>query len=286
MNILFIGSSGVLSLFPLIVLIEKNHAFCALATNEENSGVLSSITPNTLQSIAFENSIPLINLNNDASDIIKEIEQYQPDVILVSCYPRLIPHNILSKAKFGSFNLHPSLLPKFRGPNPIFWQFREGICDYGVTLHRMDSEFDKGNIVSQQKIKVHDGIHMQEAIKLIANVGSQLILDFLKDLNEDKTNEIAQDESVSSYQSYPIINDYRIDTAWTAKRIYNFIKAYHEPNVFFLCEIDGRDYKLVNALSYQTNAYAEMAGDKCVVAGDTITFSCGDGYIQCKFKAV
>ena len=284
MNILFIGSSGILSFTPLVELKNSNHTVCAIASNEVSNNEFSAITVGSLQAFSFDHSIPLINLNDDVSNVVAQIKTFKPDVILVSCYPALLPQAILSLAKKGAFNLHPSLLPEFRGPVPLFWQFREGVRDFGVTLHRMTSDFDAGNIVSQQKIKLPDGITLQEATKLIAIAGSQLILDFLDVLNENVVKETAQDVSMSSYQTFPTINDYRVETAWSAKRIYNFISAYKEPNVFFLCEIDGIDYKLVNALSYQANAYADMDVINYVEVNDTISFACGDGYIQCKIK--
>lgn len=284
MNVLFTGSSGLLSLIPLTALNKSKYKVCAIATNEVSDSELNAIQAGTLQSFSFNNSIPLINLNNNISSVISQIEKHQPDVIFVSCYNKLIPQSILSLAKLGAFNLHPSLLPRFRGPTPLFWQFRDGISDFGITLHRINSEFDQGNIVAYKIINMDDGVNIHEATKLIANIGSQLILDFLDVLNENKLNEISQDNSISSYQSFPTIEDYRVEVSWTAKRIYNFINAYKESNIFFLCEIDGREYKLVDALSYQTNVYTEIDGEKHLVEDDVITFACADIYIQCKIK--
>lgn len=284
MKILFIGSSGVLSITPLAQLYNSNHTVSGVATNDISNNEFSAITIGSIQSFAFDKLIPLINLNDGLSSVIAQIEKINPDVLIVSCYANLLPQQILSLSKLGAFNLHPSLLPSFRGPTPLFWQFRDGISDFGVTLHRMDSEFDKGNIVATKKIEIDDGINIQRVTKLIANVGSQLVLDFLDDLSENKFSEIAQNENVSSYQSFPTIDDYRVDISWTAKRIYNFIKAYHEQNVYFLCEIAGKNYNLVDVISYQAKEYSEMDGVNYVVVNDTVSFVCGDGYIQCKIK--
>lgn len=284
MNILYIGSEGPLSLIPLQALINSKYAICAIAADENNNSEFNIINSGSIQSLAFDNSIPLLKLKESLIDVILKISSYQPDIILVSCYARLIPQSILSIAKIGTFNLHPSLLPYFRGPTPLFWQLRAGVSDFGVTLHRMNSEFDTGNILSQKKVEIHDGINKDEATKLLANAGSKLILDFLDDVGKNNIHEVAQNNALSSYQSYPTKNDYTVSTLWSAKRIYNFINGYKENGVSFLCEVNGHNFKLVDALSYQDGAYNNMGDKKIVIEGELITFACQSGYIQCQVK--
>ncbi|MCK5386341.1 MAG: hypothetical protein KAJ39_04105 [Gammaproteobacteria bacterium] len=284
MNILYIGSEGPLSLVPLQALIKSKHNVCAFAFDEQLNSDFNVINSGSTQSLALNTSIPLIKLNKNYSNVVSQIKSYQPDVILVSCYARLLPRSILSLAKKGCFNIHPSLLPYFRGPNPLFWQFRDGIGNFGITLHRMNSEFDAGNIVSQKKVEMYGGINKNNATKLLANAASNLILDFLDDVSKNNIYEVAQDNTLSSYQSYPTKNDYTVSTSWSAKRIYNFINGYKEKGVSFLCEVNGHNFKLVDVLSYQDGAYNNMGDKKIVIEGELITFACQSGYIQCQIK--
>lgn len=146
----------------------------------------------------------------------------------------------------------------------------------------MTSAFDEGNIVLQKKIKINDGISIQNATKLIAEAGNQLVLDFLEALSKYSINEIAQDESLSSYQSFPTMADYRVSTLWTAKRMFNFISAYKEPGVYFLCEVDGREFKLVDALHFGEGSYANLGSQNFEIEKDEVTFSCENSYITCR----
>ena len=228
--------------------------------------------------------ISFIKLNEKLDDAITQLQSYQPDIILVSCYARLIPQSILSLAKIGCFNLHPSLLPRFRGPTPLFWQFRAGESYFGVTLHRMSSEFDRGNILGQKRVKMHDGINKKEATTLLANAGSSLILEVLDNISKNHLYETAQENSLSSYQSYPAENDFSVSDSWTAKRIFNFIKAFTCLGVSFLYDVDGFNFKLTDALSYQDEPYNNMLDKKFVIEGNLITFACLNGYIKCQFK--
>ena len=271
MNIVFIGSEGNLSYLPLQALIESKYTVCALVVDNDSASDFNVTTSGSIQSLALNNSIPLINSN--------EILLYEPDVILVSCYARRLPQSILSLAKKGSFNVHPSLLPKFRGPTPLFWQFRQGVNNFGVTIHRMTEEFDTGDIVSHQAINMPDGINKNEANKTLANVACELMLKILD--NIENISDIKQSNELASYQSYPTESDYTVSTLWSAKRIYNFINAYKGSDVSFLCEADGKEYKLIDAYSYQEEPYNDMAGEVFMLQGEELTFACLNSYIRC-----
>lgn len=287
MRIIFIGSSAPLSLIPFQALIESNHHICALAFDDndhDNNSHFNIINSDSIQSLALNHSIPFIKLNKSYQYATSQIREYQPDIILVSCYARRLPQSITSLASKGCFNIHPSLLPLFRGPNPIFWQFKEGVTDFGVTLHRVTPEFDAGNIISQKYVQMDDGVNINEATKKIAEVASNLMLVTLDNIEKKQLHETAQDNKSSSYQSYPTEKDYTVSRKWAAKRIYNFINAYKSSDVIFLCDIGKSRVKLVNAYSYQVEPYDYMNGRKEVLDEGVITFSCNTGYIRCRVK--
>jgi len=283
LKIFYIGSSGSLSLIPLQALIKSKHHVCAFAFDQEHSE-FDVIKSGSIQSLAFENAIPFIKLDENYTNAVSQIQSYQPDIILVSCYARLLPQVILSIAKSGCFNVHPSLLPAFRGPTPIFWQYQQGITHFGITLHRLSEGFDTGNIVSQKSVKIEDGITQYNATELLAEVASDLILNLLEDVKNNRVTEIEQDNTKASYYSYPEHKDYELSTKWTAKRIYNFIKAYQNEDVYFLCQINKEKVKIIDAISFQYLPYNEMNGGKVVQHGDNIKFSCQAGYIECQIK--
>ena len=275
MNIVYIGSVGHLSYIPLRALIESKYTVCALVVENNPVSDFNVTTSGSIQTLAINNSILLVKLN--------EIPSYEPDIILVSCYARRLPQSILSLAKKGSFNIHPSLLPKFRGPTPLFWQFRQGVNKFGVTIHRMMEEFDTGNIVSQQSVNMPDGINKYEATKILANVASELMLKTLDSI--ENLSDINQNNELASYQSYPTESDYMVSTLWPAKRIYNFINAYKGSGVSFLCVVGGKEFKLIDAYSYQDEPYNNMAEEIVVLQDDKITMACMNSYVQCKIRS-
>ena len=285
MKIIYIGSSNALSIFPFQDLIASNqHEICALAFDDDLNHHFNVIITNTIQSLTINNSIPLIRLNKNFTSVLSQFKQLEPDIILVSCYARKLPLALLSIATIGSFNIHPSLLPSYRGPTPLFWQFRDGVDDFGITIHRMDDEFDTGNIVSQKKIKMPDGLSILKATDLLAQTASDLLLNTLNEIENQSFFERDQKNLMSSYQSFPSHEDYSVSVLWTAKRIFNFIRAYKDKDLSFLCEIDGKNYMLIDALSYKKEPYNNMNGKTFQQEGEFVTFACKGSYLKCKIK--
>ena len=138
MNIFYIGSAGVLSLIPFKKLLSSKFTVSAV-------GVANPITFKN-KIIALENeslslaansfNIPVIDLSQAVHDIVAQCESYSIDVILMSCYGQRLPAEIINIAVKGCYNMHPSLLPRFRGPEPIFWQMKLA-SEIGVSWHRL-----------------------------------------------------------------------------------------------------------------------------------------------------
>ena len=85
------------------------------------------------------------------NETVTTLAALQPDVAFVACFSRRIPKVLLDMPKHGFLNLHPSLLPRYRGPYPLFYCFREGEQETGVTLHFMDEGLDSGDIMLQRR---------------------------------------------------------------------------------------------------------------------------------------
>ena len=280
MKIVYIGSNSSFSFIPFLALVKSKHDVCAFAYDDINSH-FSTITSNSIQSVALNHSVDLIKIDADYSNAILKIRFYQPDIIIVSCYPRLLPSSLISIAKEGCFNIHPSMLPLFRGPVPLFWQFREGIDDFGVTLHRMTNKFDDGNIVSQQAVKIEDGVNQRKTMDLLAESSVNLVMRMLDDIEKSKLIEKVQDNKHASYQTFPEKSDYRVSLSWSAKRIYNFVSAYKEKGRGFICEEEDKKYNILDVYSYQNTSYIDAMNNELK---NSVILSCNPGYIRCKIE--
>src|SRR6202140_2019891 len=121
--------------------------------------MVQSSLHNSITNIAWKQHIPVWEVASmSAPETINLFSQCQPDIMCVACFSLYIPRAILDIPRLGCLNVHPSLLPVNRGPDPLFWTFYEGHRETGVTIHRMDEGLDTGPIVAQEKIIVPDGI--------------------------------------------------------------------------------------------------------------------------------
>lgn len=283
MKILYIGSSGDLSLQPLRYLLQSEHQLCAVAVELQDDPIFSDARmpvltddENSVETLARTSGLPIINLSTSLHDVIAAIVRSAPELIIVSCYGRKLPQAILDIPVLGSFNLHPSLLPAYRGPVPVFWQFRDGLSEFGVTLHCMTESIDAGDIVAQRNVLMTDGISQTRAYQLLAGAYVELLPDFLSALASGTLTACKQDESAASYQSFPVLDDFRVYTSWSAKRIFNFICATAHYGVIYPCAIAGADVRLHSVLGYSDKQLPE---EECVIDGDTIQIACARGVL-------
>ena len=127
--------------------------------------------------IAAEAHIPILEVGSLKDPrAFDALDSFAPDLICVACFPRLLPRRWLDRPRFGCLNLHPSLLPAYRGRDPLAEQLQAGETHTGVTLHFMDEGADTGDIVSQIATPFREGLTPAEAERLTARAGAQLLL--------------------------------------------------------------------------------------------------------------
>ena len=223
----------------------------------------------SVQQLAWDRNIPLWEVSRMADPAVAELfSGYQPDLICVACFSLYIPPAILTIPRLGVLNVHPSLLPDNRGPEPLFWTFRLGHSRTGVTIHLMDEGLDSGDIVEQEEIEVPEGISYAELEEEAAALGGELLVRAVQEISRGPAQRRPQDESQSHYYPYPSNQNGREDFTiypdqWDARHVYNFIcgvKDWGEPLVLVAdaeLTLDVEDvlvysYK-ANDLSLQTN---------------------------------
>lgn len=269
MNILYIGSSGALSLVPFRRLLASEHSIVAAGVYNPlriDSRIIA-LENDSLALAAQQQQIPLIDLSRNVADIIRQCSKHSIDVILMSCYSKRLPEEIAGLAEKGCFNMHPSLLPCYRGPEPVFWQMKHA-SDTGVSWHHVVHELDAGDIVAQKKIRLHDGSSYAEISRQLAEAGAELLMQLLDELMENSLSAVKQQAEFVSYYRYPQQRDFEIDTSWTAQHAYNFMRATHAFGQQYLCQPGDVIYMLDSAAGYDNNntlATAEIKGNRLYI---------------------
>ena len=153
----------------------------------------------------------------------KSLLKLNPDIILVGSWGEKISKEIYSIPKIAAINAHPSLLPKYRGPNPYYWTIRNQEQTSGVSFHLVDENYDTGAILAQEEIKIYPsdtGKTLKERTVLTAR---GVVCELLKDLSEDIIIPLTQIEEKSSYYSDP--SDFELDFSKSAEENSAIIRA-------------------------------------------------------------
>lgn len=160
---------------------------------------------------------------------IERIQQMQPDIIFSFYYRNMICDEILSSAPRGGFNLHGSLLPKYRGRAPINWALVNGEKETGVTLHKMVKKADAGPIAGQHKVIISDADTALTLHAKMRDAAQELLRDLLPKMNNASLHLVPQKEADASYFGRRTAADGEIHWQKSASAINNLVRAVTEP---------------------------------------------------------
>jgi len=240
--------------------------------------------PDTLTSLAAAAGVPVRYVTGpDDPALHRWLADLAPAFILVACFPHRLSEALCALATRDCLNLHPSLLPRYRGPTPLFWQLRNGEADTGVTLHRVRPRLDAGEIVLQARLALPDGIDAPEAARRLAEQGGRLFVEALALYaahGEPPTR--AQDEAASSRYGPPGADDFRVHAEWSARRVFNFMRATRDWGQPYPIWVGGRDYPLLEALAYEPET---RPGRTAARDGDRVHIQCSPGLLHARLVA-
>ena len=149
----------------------------------------------------------------DDLTIQRVLASARPDVLLSWFWPRRIPQAVLDLAPRGSFGVHPSLLPALRGPDPYFWAILRGHVHTGVTLHRLDRDYDTGNIIDARQLAVADDEHAYALAKRLDRPSLALLVSCAERLaHGEALDGVPQDEEAAT--EAPRVEDALLEIDW------------------------------------------------------------------------
>jgi methionyl-tRNA formyltransferase len=151
MRAIFFGSSGFS--VPILKSIARQ-TICVVTKKARPKGRGYSLDDNEVKKAAEALDIPLIEINSFKDDIVKTLPDYRPDLFVVASFGLIVPKWVLDIPAVGPINVHPSLLPLYRGPSPIQWAILSGDEMTGITLIRMDEKMDEGDVIYQEQIMI------------------------------------------------------------------------------------------------------------------------------------
>lgn len=209
-------------------LLKNGYEICALVTHEDNPK--EKIYFESVASIAEKNGIKVFKPSTpNTPDFIQIIKDLKPDVLFSFYYRQMISDDILNIVNSKAYNLHGSLLPKYRGRSPLNWAILHGETRSGVTLHKMVRKADRGEIVDQEGFDILEEDNVCTLQPKMSKAASTLLKRALPAIFTGKEKLTPQDESKASYFGGRKAEDGIIHWEKSAKEINNLIRAVTDP---------------------------------------------------------
>lgn len=226
-RILFFGYSEV-GYECLSLLLERGDNVIALITHEDNPH--EKIWFKTPAVAAREKGIPVFAPDTvNTPEWRERIAAMRPDLILSVYYRNMIGSKLLALPRLGAWNMHGSLLPKYRGRAPINWAVLHGESRIGMTLHRMVKSADAGAVVDQEGVDIGPRDAAEQAFRQVLPCARRVLARQIDALLAGTARETPQDDAQATYFGGRKPEDGRINWAQTSGQIFNLIRAVTDP---------------------------------------------------------
>jgi methionyl-tRNA formyltransferase len=209
-------------------------------------------------------------------EVVEHLTQLKPDIIIVAAYGRIITSEILALPEFGCLNVHPSLLPRYRGSSPVVSAILQGDEVTGVTIMMMDKGLDTGPILTQRMAPIMVEDTAGSLTTRLAEIGAQLLLETIPQWLDGKIKPQPQSETGASYTRIITKEDGKVDWTLTALELWRRIRAYDPwPGCYAIWE--GKRLRIIEAVALPGGRYEE--------AGKVVVLPKGSGEVAVGVQA-
>jgi len=199
MKIVFMGTPDF-AIPSLKILVESKHELIAVVTaadKQRGRGQRISFTP--IKKFAADKNIPTLQpekLKNNPQ-FVEDLKKYDADLYVVVAF-RILPPEVFTIPQFGSFNLHGSYLPKYRGAAPIQWALINGETETGLTTFNLAEKVDTGNIYLQKKVEIFNEDSLGTLHDRLSEIGAQVVLETVDMIDGGNYKLSKQDDSLAT----------------------------------------------------------------------------------------
>ncbi|MDQ3536694.1 MAG: methionyl-tRNA formyltransferase [Bacteroidota bacterium] len=247
LRIIFMGTPEF-AVPGLAILVENNFDIAAVVTapdKPKGRGMKLSASP--VKDFAVKHNIPVLQPSNLKSpDFLADLQSYQANLQVVVAF-RMLPVAVWDMPELGTFNLHASLLPQYRGAAPINWTIINGETETGVTTFFLKHEIDTGDIILQEKEPIDEEDTAGDLYERLMHKGAKLVLKTVEAIREQSFTEIPQDLTEEVRHAPKIFKETcEIDWNESSFYLYNFIRGL-SPYPTAWATIKGKVYKIYKA---------------------------------------
>jgi len=250
MRVLFAGSPEIA--VPAFAATVRDHDIVGVLTNPDapkGRGLCSSCTPVASASAELLPEAPILSLNHLGAEAREAVKALNPEILVVFAYGRIFGPKFLSLFPKGGVNVHPSLLPKYRGCAPIPWAILNRETETGITIQRLAPRRDSGAILAREHVPLRGRETADSLSALMAERGADLLASVLARIERGEETEELQAESAATYCSLLRKEDGKIDWTQSALDIDARVRAFHPwPGAF--AELRGQRVNMLESMPY------------------------------------
>ena len=281
MRIVFFGNPDF-CFYPLKKIKDSNYNLVSVVTNtDRKSGRGLKLVSSFVKKTALEFNIPIIEVDDIKSkEFENKLISLEADLFVVVAF-KFLPDSIINIPKYGSINIHPSLLPKYRGSSPIQYALLNGDSETGVSIIHLNNKIDSGAILGQKKINISPYANFQEMYEKLGQLSSELLITILKDMSNGTLKPIIQDESKKTLAPKIKKEQYRIDWQKKSLEIHNQIRAF-DPYPGAYSFLNKKRIKLFLSKNEDNFKYANVSPGQLIFSDGLLFISAKQGFVSVK----
>lgn len=276
MRIVFMGSAALAVPSLRALLADGKDTVVGVVTQPDRpAGRSRKVTPCPLKAYAEEQSLPILAPEKIGDPLaVAELEALRPDLFVVVAYGQYIPSRVIQLARYEAINVHPSLLPKYRGAAPIQWALVNGDQETGVSIIYLAQKMDAGDILKQKVWAIDPSDTSALLHDKLAILGAELLLWAIDDIRNECVERIVQNNAEATDVRKLTKEDGYIDWSLSAVEIRNRIRAFNPWPGCFCTLPDGEVLKVWMA------ELAPGSGGPGVLLDDQLLVATGDGALR------
>jgi methionyl-tRNA formyltransferase len=287
LKIVFMGTPEF-AVASLDALVQNKFSIVGVITAPDKpAGRGQKIQMSAVKEYALKHDLTILQPTNLKDEkFISELQALNVDLQIVVAF-RMLPELVWSMPPLGTFNLHGSLLPKYRGAAPINWAIMNGETETGVTTFKLSHEIDTGSILFQEKVKIDDEMTAGDLHDELMKIGAQLIVQTVKAVDAsragEKLNFIRQNDADATHAPKIFKDTCRINWSKPLKKIYDHIRGLSPYPTAFTEFVDANGQTQILKIFKAVRIAANGNSAKGLLHTDNKTYIhvyCADGILQ------
>ncbi|MCL4539049.1 MAG: methionyl-tRNA formyltransferase [Bacteroidetes bacterium] len=277
MKIVFMGTPEF-AVPSLRAIVQAGYEVAAVVTNpDEPQGRGLKVFPPAVKTAALELGLAVIQVESlKDPEFLRKLRGIAPDLMVVVAF-RILPKEVFTVPRLGTFNLHSSLLPKYRGAAPINWAVVNGETETGITAFFLDEKMDTGKVILQKKTDIGENETAGELTARLSVIGAAAVVETIKLIESGNVKLIDQENSLATRAPKISKDDCAIEWNRPAKEVHDFIRGFSpEPGAFTF--LNGKMLKVFRTrLAHER---ANLPAGSVKVETGRLFAACSDGLVE------